>query len=92
MYKKDNFVTLTPCTYSFDPSPYTRVTFWNAVVGGSVAMLGAFATNQATIQRYLSLPTLSDAKKCVNIQFKATTKNYIFDRWRTLRCHIMSKI
>lgn len=28
-------------------------------------MLGAYATNQATIQRYLSLPTLRDAKRAV---------------------------
>lgn len=31
-------------------------------------MLGAYATNQATIQRYLSLPSLSDAKRYVFAQ------------------------
>jgi len=48
---------------SFDPSLYTRVTFWNTALGGTIAMLGTFATNQATVQRYLSLPSLGDAKK-----------------------------
>lgn len=55
---------------SFDPSPYTRVTFWNSALGASVAMLGAYATNQATVQRYLSLPTLKDAKRCVCVMLK----------------------
>ncbi|KAG4066302.1 hypothetical protein HA402_000526 [Bradysia odoriphaga] len=61
----DNWETDRLNLFDFDPSPYTRVSFWNAVLGGSVAMLGAYATNQATIQRYLSLPTLSDAKRAV---------------------------
>ncbi|KAJ6635354.1 Sodium-coupled monocarboxylate transporter 1 [Pseudolycoriella hygida] len=61
----DNWETDRLNFFNFDPSPYTRVTFWNAVLGGSIAMLGAYATNQATIQRYLSLPTLKDAKRAV---------------------------
>ena len=32
-------------------------------------MLGAYATNQAMIQRYLSLPTLKDARRFVLLHY-----------------------
>lgn len=61
----DNYETDRIIITDFDPSPYVRVSFWSCIIGGTVAMVGAYGTNQATIQRYLALPTLQDAQKYV---------------------------
>jgi len=45
-----------------DPDPRTRHTFWTATVGGFFMWLPLFASTQAQIQRYNSVPTLQKSR------------------------------
>lgn len=49
----------------FDTDPRTRHTFWTGLIGAYFSWIPLFAGTQAQIQRYLSVPTLRDARKCV---------------------------
>lgn len=49
----------------FDPDPRTRHTFWTGLIGAYFSWIPLFAGTQAQIQRYLSVPTLKDARKCL---------------------------
>ncbi|XP_046581743.1 sodium-coupled monocarboxylate transporter 1-like [Haliotis rubra] len=51
--------------FDFDPDPTVRQTFWSLVVGGMVSWTATFGVNQASVQRYCSLPTLQKAKMSV---------------------------
>ena len=55
----DQMVTLF---YSFNPDPTKRHTFWTLIVGGTIGWLATYGANQASVQRYYSLPTLTKAK------------------------------
>ncbi|KAH9509624.1 Sodium-coupled monocarboxylate transporter 1 [Bulinus truncatus] len=48
--------------FNFDPDPRIRHTFWNMVIGSSLAWVGTYGISQASVQRYSSLPTLRNAK------------------------------
>ena len=48
------------CRMSLDP--LIRHTFWSLFIGGSIAWSSTYGVNQASVQRYSSLPTLKDAK------------------------------
>ena len=48
---------------SFNPNPFERHTFWTLMVGGFFTSLTVYGSNQATIQRYLTMRTLKDAKR-----------------------------
>ncbi|KAJ8668112.1 hypothetical protein QAD02_009775 [Eretmocerus hayati] len=48
-----------------DWSPLTRHTIWSLALGGCVHMLQISAVSQTMIQRYLSLPTLEQARKAL---------------------------
>ncbi|XP_065080208.1 sodium-coupled monocarboxylate transporter 1-like isoform X2 [Ochlerotatus camptorhynchus] len=48
---------------NFDPNPTLRHSVWTMMVGGSVWYTYGVSCSQDMIQRYLSLPTLEDARK-----------------------------
>ncbi|XP_014671169.1 PREDICTED: sodium-dependent multivitamin transporter-like [Priapulus caudatus] len=48
--------------FNMDPDPTTRTTFWSMIIGGGFVSLTTYATNQATVQRYLSIRTVKRAK------------------------------
>ncbi|XP_068156030.1 sodium-coupled monocarboxylate transporter 1 [Drosophila tropicalis] len=51
----------------FNPDPTVRHTFWCLFVGGTIYWTQTNAVSQNMIQRYLSLPTLADARKALFI-------------------------
>lgn len=46
----------------FDPSPFKRHSFWSIMIGGFFTSLTVYGSNQATIQRYISVPTVKAAQ------------------------------
>ena len=48
--------------FDFDPSPFKRHTFWSIMIGGFFTSLTVYGSNQATIQRYVSVPKARDAQ------------------------------
>lgn len=48
---------------NFDPNPTIRHSVWTMMIGGSVWYTYGVSCSQDMIQRYLSLPTLEDARK-----------------------------
>ncbi|KAJ6645757.1 Sodium-coupled monocarboxylate transporter 1 [Pseudolycoriella hygida] len=49
----------------FDTDLRTRHTFWTGLIGAYFSWIPLFAGTQAQIQRYLSVPTIKDARKCL---------------------------
>ena len=47
---------------SFDTSPFERHTFWTLVIGGFVTSMTIYGSNQAMIQRYLSMQSCRSAQ------------------------------
>jgi len=60
LYYEINFKTIV---YSFDPDPRTRHTIWTCLVGGYFVWLPTYAATQIQVQRFLSLPTISRARR-----------------------------
>ncbi|KAK3610278.1 hypothetical protein CHS0354_029738 [Potamilus streckersoni] len=52
----------------FDPNPLERHTFWTLVLGGFVTSLTIYASNQAMIQRYLSMASVKRAQITLYLQ------------------------
>lgn len=50
---------------SWDLSPLSRHTTWTIMIGSFINWTSVYGTNQAMVQRYLSIPTLEQAKKTV---------------------------
>ncbi|XP_017060123.1 sodium-coupled monocarboxylate transporter 1 [Drosophila ficusphila] len=48
--------------FNFDPSPTTRHTVWSVVIGGFFYWTSLFCTNQASVQKCMSLKSLRLAK------------------------------
>ncbi|KAL3876630.1 hypothetical protein ACJMK2_034448 [Sinanodonta woodiana] len=48
--------------FEFDTDPSTRHTVWNIIIGGGIHSCSVFGTNQAQIQRLLSVNSLRKAK------------------------------
>ena len=48
--------------FDFDPTPFKRHTFWSIMIGGFFTSLTVYGSNQATIQRYLSVPSVKKAQ------------------------------
>uniref|UniRef100_A0A1B0CSQ5 Sodium/solute symporter n=2 Tax=Lutzomyia longipalpis TaxID=7200 RepID=A0A1B0CSQ5_LUTLO len=48
-----------------DPSPVVRVSFWTIAVGNPFVLLFHLGLNPTSIQRYISLPKIEDAKICL---------------------------
>lgn len=57
--------------FNFELDPTTRHTFWSLALGGYFMWMGNYAANQAIVQRYLTLPTVKAAKRCVWINLPA---------------------
>ncbi|XP_050967921.1 sodium-coupled monocarboxylate transporter 1 [Labeo rohita] len=49
-------------TFSFDPDPLRRHSFWTIVVGGSLMWTSIYSINQSQVQRYISCKTMTQAK------------------------------
>ncbi|KAJ4433269.1 hypothetical protein ANN_15528 [Periplaneta americana] len=49
--------------FEMDPSPFERMTFWSILIGGTSGWLGSLSVNQASIQRFMSLPSYSKVQK-----------------------------
>ena len=47
----------------FTPDLTTRITFWGAIIGGSFLNLVQMATDQVSVQRYLSATSLREARR-----------------------------
>lgn len=48
-----------------NPNPTVRHSVWSVVIGGSVYWTTMFCSNQASIQKYLSVETIGQARKSV---------------------------
>uniref|UniRef100_A0A1B0DEN0 Sodium/solute symporter n=1 Tax=Phlebotomus papatasi TaxID=29031 RepID=A0A1B0DEN0_PHLPP len=48
-----------------NPSPVVRVSFWTIAVGNPFVLLFHLGLNPTSIQRYISLPKIEDAKVCL---------------------------
>ena len=53
-------------SFSFDP--HERITFWAAIIGGSFLSLVQMATDQVSVQRYLTAGSLRDAQRSLWIK------------------------
>jgi sodium-coupled monocarboxylate transporter 8/12 len=51
--------------FHFDPNPTTRLTVWNALLGGVCANLVQMVTDQIAVQRYLTAPSLRDSQRAL---------------------------
>ncbi|KDR17314.1 hypothetical protein L798_08513, partial [Zootermopsis nevadensis] len=49
--------------FEMDPSPFVRATFWNVIIGNIFSWLNYCAVNQGMIQKFLALPSITEAKK-----------------------------
>ena len=56
------FFTVFCLLFRADPNPTTRHSAWSLVVGGTIGWIATYGVNQASVQRYCALPTLSKAK------------------------------
>lgn len=57
--------------FSLELNLVARYTFWALTIGGTITYVQIAAVNQNMVQRYLALPSLSDAKKyCSILNFK----------------------
>nr|CAD7452227.1 unnamed protein product [Timema tahoe] len=48
--------------FNMDPDPTVRHSFWSVVVGGTFYWTAMFCANQASIQKYLSVETIGQAR------------------------------
>ncbi|GLV37860.1 uncharacterized protein CBL_06438 [Carabus blaptoides fortunei] len=51
--------------FNMDPNPTVRHSFWSVVIGGTFYWMTMFASNQASIQKYMSVETLSQARSAL---------------------------
>ncbi|XP_035707984.1 sodium-coupled monocarboxylate transporter 1 [Folsomia candida] len=51
--------------FDFDPDPRTRQTTWTLWIGAFFMWLAIYGVNQAQVQRYLTLPTIRQAKTAI---------------------------
>lgn len=55
--------------YSFELSLYKRTTFWSMFLGMGLGWVASLGVSEVCVQRFLSLPTLTAAKKSICIYF-----------------------
>lgn len=48
--------------FNVDPSPTVRHSFWSVVVGGTFYWTTMYCSNQASVQKYLSVASISQAR------------------------------
>ncbi|XP_030379828.1 sodium-coupled monocarboxylate transporter 2-like [Scaptodrosophila lebanonensis] len=51
--------------FDFRLDPRIRITFWNTLGSGLIMWIGSIGMNQSSVQRIVSLPSLSHAKKAL---------------------------
>ncbi|XP_015595246.1 sodium-coupled monocarboxylate transporter 1 [Cephus cinctus] len=51
--------------FNMDPSPFIRSSFWSVAIGYTFIFTGHLGVYQGSIQKFLAVPTLSDAKKAM---------------------------
>ncbi|XP_044736108.1 sodium-coupled monocarboxylate transporter 2-like isoform X2 [Chrysoperla carnea] len=51
--------------FNFDPSLVTRTTFWGYTIGLTMSWISELGVNQGMVQKYLSIPNISQIKKCL---------------------------
>ncbi|XP_073973566.1 sodium-coupled monocarboxylate transporter 1-like [Rhodnius prolixus] len=51
--------------FNMNPSPTVRHTFWSVVIGGTFYWATMFCANQASIQKYMSVETISQARRAL---------------------------
>lgn len=51
--------------FNMDPRPTVRHSFWSVVVGGTFYWATMFCSNQASVQKYLSVKTIKQARKAL---------------------------
>ncbi|XP_066992319.2 sodium-coupled monocarboxylate transporter 2 [Anabrus simplex] len=50
---------------SFHPTPFVRNSFWTVTIGGTFSWLTGTAVNQGTMQKFLSLPNIGNARRAL---------------------------
>lgn len=60
--------------FNMDPNPTVRHSFWSVVIGGTIYWTTMFCSNQASVQKYLSVKSISQARTYVSSEKKK--KNY----------------
>ncbi|XP_012943004.1 sodium-coupled monocarboxylate transporter 1 [Aplysia californica] len=51
--------------FNFDPDPTVRHTVWSLTFGAGLQYMAVYGLNQASVQRYCSLPTMSAARSSI---------------------------
>ncbi|RZC38845.1 SSF domain containing protein, partial [Asbolus verrucosus] len=51
--------------FNFNPDPRIRHSFWSVVIGGTFYWLTMFCSNQASIQKYLSVESITQVRKAL---------------------------
>ncbi|KAJ9575562.1 hypothetical protein L9F63_007570 [Diploptera punctata] len=49
--------------FNMNPSPFTRMTFWNVIIGFTFSYISIIGVNQGMVQKFMSVPTLKQAKR-----------------------------
>ncbi|XP_060064284.1 sodium-coupled monocarboxylate transporter 1-like [Ylistrum balloti] len=58
--------------FNFDPSPFTRCTFWGLTVGSFIGQLTIYGANQTMLQRYMSISNVKNAQIALFVSLPAT--------------------
>ena len=67
--------------FNMEFDPRERHTFWGTTVGNAVMWLSVFGVSQTQVQRYLSLPTITEAKMAVKYNFMMTSLLLVMVGW-----------
>ncbi|CAH1395632.1 unnamed protein product [Nezara viridula] len=51
--------------FIMDPNPTVRLSFWSVVIGGTFYWATMFCANQASIQKYMSVETIGQARRAI---------------------------
>ncbi|CAK9818228.1 Sodium-coupled monocarboxylate transporter 1 [Anthophora plagiata] len=51
--------------FNMDPNPTVRHSFWSVVIGGTIYWTTMFCSNQASIQKYLSVQSIGQVRKAL---------------------------
>ena len=67
--------------FNMEFDPRERHTFWGTTLGSGVMWLSVFGVSQTQVQRYLSLPTISQAQRAVKYNFLVTSCLLVMVGW-----------
>lgn len=65
--------------FNMNPDPTVRHSFWSVVIGGTIYWTTMFCSNQASVQKYLSVRSISQVRMYVSSKklLKITKKNVL---------------